>query len=141
MFAIGTTKGAAQEVEKFEIFAAPFLPRAIVNELCSGRCFNEYKERRTEMLRQGIHRAIERQRWLGYINSKRETRAIGGGAVRHVMSVAPELEMACRLKYGRQCWQDPDFRRDTYKKTPEVRVPDPPRRSFPVNGFKERNTE
>jgi|SRR5215831_4114775 len=138
LIAIGTPKEAAKQSEQRALeIVAPFLKRDELNELCSGRCFSEYRERRKQFQRARLHHAIAQQKALGRFNAQRETRAIGDGAIRWVMSLVPELEMACRQIYGEQCWQDPDFKKDTYKKTPEVRVPEPKRRAWPVNGFRD----
>ena len=116
---------------------APFTPGSVINELCSGRYFMEYRERRLQILREQMHRAVRRQQFLGAINAGRETRVIGGGAIRHKLCIDDEIEFRFRQQYGRHCWQDPDFVKDTWKKSPEVRIPEPRRRSFPVNGFKD----
>jgi len=116
---------------------APFTPGAVINELCSGRLFSEYRERRMQRLREQMHFELEYQQMLGRLNSQRDTRIIGGGAIRHKMTISPGIEMLFRRRHGRNCWQDPDFVKDTWNKSPEVRVPEPKRRSFPVNGFKD----
>ena len=120
--------------ETLEILA-PFMPRAVVIELCSGRHLEEYKRRKIEMLQNGAHRAIWMQRQMGRENAGRETRALDG--IRHRATIDPMIYGMARQKYGEDCWQDKDFREHTYKRSPELMVPDPPRRSFPVNGFKD----
>jgi hypothetical protein len=133
----GKTEETLSDEQTLDLIA-PFMPRDVMVELCSGRRFNDYRERKLEYLRWQTYQAIQRQKAIGRLNAQCQTRTIGGGAIRWKMCVDDHLEAQARFKYGRQCWQDPDFLKDTWKKTPEVRVPDPPRRSFPVNGF--RNT-
>lgn len=113
---------------------APFLTKPEINELCSGRRWEEYKERRMRMYRAQLKCALWRQSQYARQTAGLETRYVDGlGA--HKMKVDDFLHALMRRRYGENCWQDPDFQKDCYKKTPEIRVPTPARRVL-INGFR-----
>jgi len=118
---------------------APFLRNDVLTELCSGRHFIDYRERKIQKLREGTARAMQRQRLIASFNAGIEAREVGG--FRRTMCIDPLLYMAAREKYGPKCWRDPDFRKHTLKHTPEVRVPEPATRgAVAVNGFRDFQT-
>ncbi len=114
---------------------APFLSKAEVNELCSGRLYEDYRTRRMKYFRWQLERALWEQRQMGRENAKREMRFVDGLG-QHKMCIHPFLKELMRRRYGDDCWRDPDFERDTWKKSPEIRVPSPAPRFHRVNGFK-----
>src|SRR4030095_4151060 len=116
---------------------APFLSKSQINELCSGRLYEDYRRRKLEYCRWQLERALYAQRQLAIENSKREMRFVDG-AGQHRMSVDPFLHELMRRRYGEKCWQDPDFKNDCWKKSPELRVPTPKPRHLMVHGFKDR---
>jgi hypothetical protein len=115
---------------------APFLSRSEINELCSGRLYEGYRKRKLEVYRRQLEFAIHAQKQTAIESSRRETRFVNGVG-QHKMVIDPFLHGLMRRRYGEDCWQDPDFVKDCWKKTPELRVPSPPRRFHPVNGFKD----
>src|SRR5215813_4026951 len=86
---------------------APFLPRAVVNELCSGRKWEDYRKRKLELLSYRIRRAWWRQRQLAKLERQRETRFVDGIGQRKAV-VDEELVGLTRAKYGRLAFHDPD---------------------------------
>jgi len=114
---------------------APFLPRNVLIELCAGRCFDEYRRRRLDRLRQQRMRGLEIQRQMGRENAQREMRFVDGIG-QHIATIEPQIYHAAELRYGKGCWKDPDFRNHTLKRSPELRVPAPAPRFIPVNGFR-----
>ena len=125
------------ETQALELMA-PFLPHAVVTELCSGRRWEDYRRRKLELLRVGWARAFRRQQRIAIEMQNRDTRFVNGIG-QHKAIVDPLLHAMCRLKYGENCWNDPDFRRDTYKKTPEIRMPAPKPKFIQVNGFRDED--
>ena len=115
---------------------APLLDKAQVNELCSGRLYSEYRERRMQLFRRQLERALWEQKQIARENAQRETRFVNGLG-QHKMCIHPFLKELMRRRYGDQCWQDPDFEKDTWRKSPELRVPAPKSRHLVVNGFKQ----
>jgi hypothetical protein len=113
---------------------APFLTKPQINELCSGRLWEEYKERRMRLFQAQLKRALWRQRQYARQSGSLETRRVEGVGC-HKGKVDEFLHALFQRRYGLDCWQDPDFRKDCYKKTPEIRVPEPARRVL-VNGFR-----
>jgi len=113
---------------------APFLTKSQVTELCSGRLYEAYRERKMQFYRWQLECALWEQRQMARENWQRETRFVDGLG-QHKMCVHPFLKEVMRRRHGADCWKDSDFEKDTWKKSPELRVPAPPRRFFPVNGF------
>jgi len=140
--AIGTEARVkdSDRLESLEILA-PFMPQAVVNELCSGRVFEEYRRRRLERFRAATQRAIWEQRQMAKEMAQVETRFVNGIG-QHRMVVHPLLHAIAEKKWGRGCWRDPGFRNHTLKHSPELRVPAPAPRFVQVNGFRdERKNE
>jgi len=119
---------------------APFMPRAVVNELCSGRVFEEYRRRRLELFKAATYRAIWEQQQMALEMAGTETRFVDGVG-QHRMIVHPLLRAIAERKWGKGCWQDKSFRKHTLDRSPELRVPAPAPRLIPVNGFKKERTE
>ena len=116
-------EGESEETRTLEILA-PFLSREMLVELCSGRRWQTYKERRKEWMRWRRARAMWAQKQIAREMAQYQTRYVDGlGQLK--MVVDPELRAIAEIDYGKGCWNDPDFKTDTYKKTPEVRVPIP----------------
>jgi hypothetical protein len=135
-FAIDNHEARSKEnVEKTLDLIAPFMPRAVVNELCSGRYFEEYRKRKLAELRAATYRAIWEQRQMARETWQRETRFVNGIG-QWKMIVHPLLRGLAEKKWGRGCWNDKSFQKDTLAKCPELRVPAPKPRFIPVNGFK-----
>ena len=114
---------------------APFLTKSQVTELCSGRLYEEYRTRKMQLFRWELERALWEQRQIARENAGRETRFVDGLG-QHKMCIHPFLRELMRRRYGDDCWKDSDFEKDTWRKSPELRVPSPAPRFFPVNGFK-----
>lgn len=124
------------ETRSIEILA-PFLPREQLIELCSGRrAFAAWREKKLNDARYRFELAWRRQRQLARRNQERPMRFVDGAGY-HRLTIDDELEMRARLVYGRHCWQDPDFKKRVERDHPEMRVPSPPRRFHPVNGFRD----
>ena len=119
---------------------APFLSRSEINELCSGRLYEGYRKRKLEVYRRQLEFAIHAQKQTAIESSRRETRFVNGVG-QHKMVIDPFLHGLMRRRYGEDCWQDPDFVKDCWKKTPELRVPSPKPRYLMVNGFKQTTTD
>jgi hypothetical protein len=116
---------------------APFLPREQVVELCSGRkVLDHWREEKIKRHRWRYYFAWWRQRQIAKRNAAREMRFVDGTGA-HILTVDDHLAALCRTRYGNNCLQDPDFRRRLVRDHPEVRVPSPPRRLHPVNGFRD----
>lgn len=125
-----------EAIQRIEIMA-PFLPREQVIELCSGRkALAEWREEKIKRHRWRYHVAWWRQRQMARRNAQRQMRFVDGPGA-HTLTVDDHLAALCRLRYGSNCLQDPDFRRRLAQDHPEVRVPSPPRRLHPVNGFRD----
>jgi hypothetical protein len=122
-------------MEVVEILA-PLLDKPIVNELCSGRKWEDYRKRKLELLRWRIARAWWRQRRLARWQQGRETRFVDGVG-QHKAVVDEELAAFTKAKYGRTAFHDPDHLNYILKVHPELRVPTPAPRYHMVNGFKE----
>jgi len=122
------------EMETLESLA-PFLSKPVVNELCSGRKWADYRKRKLELLRYRIARAWWRQRRLAKYHQQRETRFVDGVG-QHKAVVDEELVAFTRAKYGRHSFHDPDHLNYILKEHPELRVPVPKPRYLMVNGFK-----
>ena len=125
---------SVEERAALEIMA-PLLPKAIVNELCSGRKWADYRKRKIELLQRRIDRAWARQRRLAARERDRETRFVDGMG-QHVAVVDEELFAFTRAKYGQLAFHDPDHRNYILKQHPELRVNTPKPRFHMVNGFK-----
>ena len=126
-----------QDLRSLEILA-PFLPREQVVELCSGRrALEHWREEKIKRHRWRYHIAMWRQRQIAKRNAARQMRFVDGTGA-HILTVDDHLAALCRERYGSSCLQDPDFRRRLARDHPEVRVPSPPRRLHPVNGFGDR---
>jgi hypothetical protein len=121
-------------------FMAPFLTREVVNELCSGRKWEDYRARKLELLRARIARAWWRQRRLAKREQGKDTRFVDGIGQRKAI-VDEELVAFTRAKYGRLAFHDPDHLNYILKEHPELRVPVPKPRHLMVNGFKDRVKE
>lgn len=128
----------SERLESLEILA-PFMPRSVVNELCSGRVFEEYRRRRLAMFRAATLRAIWEQKQMAQEMAGRETRFVDGLG-QHKMIVHPLLQAIAEKKWGKGCWQDKGFQNHTLKHSPELRVPKPAPRSILVNGFRDEET-
>jgi len=129
------TREIEGKTETLEILA-PLMPATVVNELCSGRVFEEYRRRRLERFKAATHRAIWEQQQMALEMAQTETRFVNGIG-QHRMIVHPLLHAIAERKWGRGCWQDKSFRKHTLDKSPELRVPAPPRRFIQVNGFRD----
>jgi hypothetical protein len=136
-FAIDSREARSKEsmAERLEFFA-PLMPRAVVNELCSGRHMQEYRTRKLAWFRALTYQAIWEQQQMHREVRERETR-FADGLGQHRMIVHPRLHAIAEAKWGRGCWSDKSFRNHTLERSPELRVPTPARRLFPVNGFKD----
>jgi hypothetical protein len=119
---------------------APFLDKAVVTELCSGRRWADYRERKLELLRHRIARAWWRQRQLAKRERAKETRFVDGIGQRKAV-IDEELVAFTRSKYGRLAFHDPDHLNYILKEHPELRVPTPKPRYLMVNGFKDRRPQ
>jgi hypothetical protein len=124
--------------EHLEIIA-PFLPRDVLTELCSGRHFEDYKKARIERARVDAQKAIKRQEVLGLQQQAMEKRIlkVNGMEIRHTAEIDTELYVAMQHQYGYDCWKDKGFREDMMKKNPAMRVPEPVRKTWAVNGLKQ----
>ena len=121
--------------ETLEILA-PFLTKPVVNELCSGRLWADYRARKLELRRWKIARAWWRQRRLAERERQRETRFVDGIGQRKAV-VDEELVGLTREKYGRLSFHDPDHLNFILREHPELRVPAPKPRYLMVNGFRD----
>jgi|SRR5215475_6615669 len=126
------------EIQTLELMA-PFLPKAIVNELCSGRKWADYRERKLDMLRARIARAWQRQRVLVEREKQFTRPKFVDGAGQRKAVIDEELFMFTRAKYGRLAFHDPDHLNFILKEHPELRAPSPPPRYLMVNGFRDRH--
>ena len=114
---------------------APFLPKAVINELCSGRKYIPYLERKRQRRLWAIECAWWRQRQIAREVRQREYRYVDGlGQLKAI--VDPVLEAGTRDIYGRHSFHDPDHLNYILKEHPELRVPTPQPRFVMVNGFK-----
>jgi hypothetical protein len=120
--------------ETLEVLA-PLLPKQVVNELCSGRKWEDYRARKLELLRWRIARAWWRQRQIAKEEQGKETRFVDGIGQRKAR-VDEELVGFTRAKFGRHAFHDPDHLNYILKEHPELRVPTPKPRYLMVNGFK-----
>jgi hypothetical protein len=121
---------------------APFLSRSELVELCSGRHFEDYKKARIHRARVEASKAIRRQERLGRCQQGIEKRVVkaNGVEIRHTAEIDPELYVAMQHQYGYDCWKDKGFFNDMLKKNPAMKVPDPPRKTWAVNGLKDANS-
>lgn len=115
---------------------APFLSKKEVNELCSGRLYQEYRERKMQLFRWQLARALWEQRQIARENAGRETRFVDGLG-QHKMCVHPFLRKLMERRHGEGCWKDSAFEKDTWRKSPELRVPSPAPRYVMVDGFRD----
>lgn len=112
---------------------APFLSRREVNELCSGRLWEEYRRRKMEIYRWRWARAVWRQRQIAKEMRNYQGRFVDGvGQLK--ATIDPEYRKAVEILNGHE-FKDPDFRRAALKSIPELRMPAPPPR-LRVNGFR-----
>ncbi len=125
----------AEKQETLEI-VAPFMRREVVNELCSGRHWETYRERKLAMLRRQIAFGIFGQRMIARHNATCQARTVDGLG-QWKATIDPDLYFAAIEKYGYGCWRDKDFLNHTLRHTPEIRAPRPAQRTFVVNGFKD----
>jgi hypothetical protein len=121
-------------METLELLA-PFLTKPVVNELCSGRKWEDYRARKLELLRWRIARAWWRQQRLAERERHSQPRFVDGIGQRKAV-VDEELVAFTRAKYGRHSFHDPDHLNFILKEHPELRVPTPKPRYVMVNGFK-----
>jgi hypothetical protein len=128
-------EGVMGSRETLEILA-PFLDKAVVTELCSGRKWADYRARKLELLRYRIARAWWRQRRLAKRERANETRFVDGIGQRKAV-VDEELVAFTRAKYDRLAFHDPDHLNYILREHPELRVPAPKPRYHMVNGFKD----
>jgi hypothetical protein len=126
--------------ERIEILA-PFLPRAQMMELCSGRkAFDAWRDAKLNLYRRRMAHAYWMQRQIAQQNGSREMRFVDGAGY-HRLSIDPVLHKAAELRYGEGIWKDPHFRSRVERDHPEMRAPCPSRRLHPVNGFREEKAE
>ena len=119
---------------------APLLDKPIVNELCSGRKWEDYRKRKLELLRWRIACAWWRQRRIAEEVRQKEYRFVDGvGQLKFVGD--PVLVAHTRSKYRREAFHDPDNLNFILDKHPEFRVPAPPPRLHHVNGFRDELTK
>jgi hypothetical protein len=124
-----------ETIQCIEILA-PFLSRAVITELCSGRkALSAWREKKLQEARIRYELAMRRQLELGRRNQQREMRFVDGPGY-HRLTLDEELEMRVRTTYGRTWFQDKKLVRRLEQDHPEVCVPRPPRRFHHVNGFK-----
>jgi len=126
-------------LETLEVLA-PLLTKPVVNELCSGRKWEDYRKRKLELLRWRIARAWWRQRRLAERERHSQPRFVDGIGQRRAV-VDEELVAFTRSKYGRQAFHDPDHLNYILKEHPELRVPTPKPRYVMVDGFRGQRTE
>lgn len=120
---------------------APFLPRAEMTELCSGRkAFAAWRDAKLNLYRRRMAHAYWMQRQIAQRNQGREMKFVDGPGY-HRLSIDPVLHAAAKLRYGEHIWKDPHFRSRVERDHPEMRVPCPSRRLHPVNGFKKEKAE
>jgi hypothetical protein len=134
---MGAREDHTEPMATVEILA-PLLEKPVVNELCSGRKWEDYRARKLELLRARIARAWQRQRILAQWQQQRETRFVDGVG-QHKAVVDEELVAFTRAKYGRHAFHDPDQLNYILKQHPELRVPAPKPRYLMVNGFKKED--
>jgi hypothetical protein len=114
---------------------APFLSKPLVNELCSGRKWEDYRKRKLELLRWRIACAWWRQRRMAEEVRQKEYRFVDGlGQLKAIGD--PVLVGLTRSKYRRLAFHDPDNLDFILKEHPEFRVPVPKPRYLMVNGLK-----
>jgi len=129
-------KTAAETEETLDIIA-PFMPRAVMTELCSGRLYQDYRERKREQQLAAVNYGIwYQQNVIAPVLAKSASRSVDG--FRWLGTIAEELSQSARTKYGRDCWNDPDFVRHTFKHTPEARAPKAAPRFVVVDGLRDR---
>jgi len=131
---------SAGEILNLEL-VAPFLPKVIVNELCSGRKWADYRARKLDLLRARIARAWQRQRVLAEREKQFTRPKFVDGAGQRKAVIDEELFAFTRAKYGRLAFHDPDHLNFILKEHPELRAPTPPPRYLMVNGFRDRHRE
>jgi hypothetical protein len=120
---------------------APFLPRAQVMELCSGRkCLEAWRDAKMNLYRRRMAHAYWMQRQIARQNQGREMNFVDGPGY-HRLSIDPVLHRAAELRYGDGIWKDKHFRSRVERDHPEMRVPCPSRRLHPVNGFRKEKVE
>jgi hypothetical protein len=113
---------------------APFLTRSQVNELCSGRLYEEYRRRKMQIFRWRWARAVWRQRQIAKELQGRETRFVDGLG-QHKAVIDPEYQKMLEF-VNSESWRDPDFKKAALAQLPELRVPAPAPRFHQVNGFR-----
>jgi hypothetical protein len=126
-------------METLEILA-PLLEKPIVNELCSGRKWEDYRKRKLDLLRWRIARAWWRQRRLAERERHSQPRFVDGVGQRKAV-IDEELAAFTRAKYGRTAFHDPDHLNFILKEHPELRAPTPAPRYHMVNGFRDSKQE
>lgn len=136
---IDRCKTAEQTQETLEILA-PFMSSAVLNELCSGRQYVEYRERKLDDLRAQMQRSIWIQRNIIARQLAMSTpRRVDG--FRWLGTIEDKIHFEATQKYGRKCWKDPDFLKHTFKHTPEARAPQAPAPFVVVNGFRDERKQ
>ena len=128
---------SVEERAALEIMA-PLLPKTIVNELCSGRKYIPYLERKRQLRLWRIECAWWRQRRMAEEIRQTEYQFVDGLGQRKAI-VDPVIEYETGNKYGRHSWHDADHLDFILKRHPELRVPSPKPRFHMVNGFKKEN--
>jgi hypothetical protein len=121
-------------METLEVLA-PLLTKPLVNELCSGRKWEDYRKRKLELFRWRIARAWWRQRRLAERERHSQPRFVDGIGQRKAV-VDEELFAFTRSKYGRLAFHDPDHLNYILKEHPELRAPTPKSRYHMVDGFR-----
>ena len=114
---------------------APEFSRSQINELCSGRRYEDYRKAKIRRLFAQADCAIARQEQITEELRQRETKFVDGPG-QHMAQIDEFFYHAMRVRYGRDCWRDKDKREFLYKKFPFLRVPAPKPRYVQVNGFR-----
>lgn len=114
---------------------SPDFTRTEVNELCSGRRYEEWRRARFRYLFWRAELAIRRQ-WQWHQNARNREMRFVDGVGQHTAHIEDEFfSVAMRLWYGRDAWSNKDKREFIYRKFPFLRVPAPAPR-IRVNGFR-----
>ena len=115
----------------------PLLERAVLNELCSGRCFEDYRKEKLARLRARRVAAFRRQQAIAKFNQGCQTRFVEGMG-QWLGTIDPEIYFGQICNTGREdCWSDPDFRKDMFKKNEFLRAPRPAPKFVVVDGFRD----
>jgi hypothetical protein len=116
---------------------APELSHSQINELCSGRRYEDYRKAKIRRLLRQAECAIRRQTQTHERFRQVETKFVDGPG-QHMAQIDEFLYHAMRIMYGGDCWRDKDKREFIYRKFPFLRLPAPKPRFIPVNGFRHK---